>query len=299
MVTFIMAVGIAGSGKDYLYAHHYLLQPEYKDLVMVSSDNIRETIFGDINDQAHNKEVFEIMRQQALKLLKQGISVYYNATNLSSKRRINFLKEVSKIPNVKKICALNVPPFEKVKERNAGRIRKVPEEVIEKMLRKFQPPHQSEGWDEIEVFGKDMDGQKTYDIVATANKIPHDNPNHTLTIGKHMYQAYFYGIRQGLPLDVCEAALCHDVGKPHCKSFYDYRGRKTRKAHYYSHDSVGAYIYLSHSNGLEQDITVANLIAHHMDFFKGEKCLTKIKNQYGEEFYKKLEQLHEADINAH
>ena len=163
MVTFIMTVGIAGSGKDHLYTSHYLLQPQYKNLTMVSSDIIRATVFGDINDQAHNKEVFEIMRQQALKLLKQGISVYYNATNLSSKRRINFLKEVSKIPNVKKICALNVPPFEKVKERNAGRDRVVPEEVIEKMLRKFQPPHPSEGWDEIEVFGKDRDYKKTWE----------------------------------------------------------------------------------------------------------------------------------------
>ena len=46
-------------------------------------------------------------------------------------------------------------------------------------------------------------------------------------------------------------------------------------------------------------IHIANLIANHMVFFKADKAIQKVKEWYGEYFFKCLVTLHEADIAAH
>jgi hypothetical protein len=77
------------------------------------------------------------------------------------------------------------------------------------------------------------------------------------------------------------------------------KGEVTPIAHYYSHENVGAYLYLTYCYKDSTDLYIANLIQHHMDFFKGEKYLQKIADRFGEEFMRDLTLLHEADINAH
>ena len=47
------------------------------------------------------------------------------------------------------------------------------------------------------------------------------------------------------------------------------------------------------------DLHAANLIAHHMDYFKGEKYLEKIRNRFGEDFMRELDMIHECDLAAH
>ena len=306
MIRFIMAVGLPGSGKSYLYDHVYSIA------AYVSSDKIREEVFGDVNDQSHNGEVFNIMLQRTRDFLKSGADVYYDATNISAKRRMGLLRELSNIPNIQKICVLVVPPFEVVKEQNANRERKVPEYVLERMYRNFNMPHKSEGWDKIEVFGNQRNYEYLFNEHIAAMSNSHDNPHHSATIGKHMELAGEY-IRQHFKKELASpdrniyypaemmvlAADFHDIGKPYCKVYHNAKGEPTEDAHYYNHENVGSYIYISHSDGDEYDIWIANLIAHHMDYFKGEKYMEKIRDRFGEKFMKDLDVLHEADLAAH
>ena len=300
MARFYMAVGIAGAGKSTVYKNHYSFA-EY-----VSSDAIREEVYGDVNDQSHNEEVFNLMSKRTREFLKNGADVFYDATNISSKRRMGFLRELSKIPNVQKICVLVVPPFEVVKQQNANRERKVPEYVLERMYRNFEMPHQSEGWDEILIFNNNGDLPYLLNLFKSAKDIPHDNPHHSASLGEHMNLAAEYvndvlasqlDSKQFYRLRL--AAGMHDIGKPYCKVFHNVKGEPTDIAHYYNHENVGSYIYISHSRGDKIDIFIANLIAHHMDYFKGEAYLEKIRNRFGEKFMWYLDKLHEADLAAH
>ena len=299
MPRFIMAVGIAGSGKSYLYEQMYPMAAH------VSSDKIREEVFGDVNDQSHNGEVFNIMLQRTREFLKSGADVYYDATNINAKRRINLLKEIASISDVVKICALNVPPIEVVRERNASRERKVPEYVIERMFKNFEIPHQSEGWDSIEVFGCDNNVEEIINILATANEIPHDNHHHSETIGEHMRLASEYvadkmvSSEDRLHNNILRiAARFHDIGKPYCKVFHDARNNPTEEAHFYNHENVGAYIYLSHSLVARYNLYIANLILHHMDHYK-QGYMEKLAKRFDKDFINDLAILNEADKAAH
>lgn len=301
MPRLFFTVGIPGSGKSTLYKAYF------SEAAYVSSDQIRQDVFGDVNDQTHNAEVFNLMLNRTRDLLKANVDVYYDATNINAKRRIGFLKELSKIPDLVKICVLCVPPFEVVKERNASRERVVPEFVLDRMLRSFEVPDLSEGWDKIMTFGSDNNFDAIVDILLGADKISHDNHHHSLTIGKHMRAAEEYVFdkmtkvaRDSSHYDMVRtAALLHDIGKPYCKVYHDARNNPTEEAHFYNHENVGAYFYLSHTGCSDRNHYIALLINHHMDHYKGEKYMEKIAARFSAEFMRDLELLHEADKAAH
>ena len=92
MPRLIYMVGIAGSGKSTI-AMRIASQME-EEVVLLSFDTIRGEIYGDENYQRNPGRVFDIMHQRTVVALSQGISVIYDATNLSCKRRMNFLKSI-------------------------------------------------------------------------------------------------------------------------------------------------------------------------------------------------------------
>lgn len=292
--VFYMAVGLPGAGKSSLYKSHY------SHAVYISSDEIRQEVFGDVNDQEHNAEVFDIMFKKVVENLKANNSVFYDATNISAKRRMGLLKSISHVPNILKICLLVVPPFDKVKIQNQERDRVVPEYVLDRMYKHFEMPHKSEGWNAIRIFGNEP-SDYCFNLVRELEKIPHDNPHHSDTIGEHMYNAAMF-MQAEYPLAkeyMMNVAHLHDLGKGYCKVFHNAKGEQTDIAHYYHHENVGAYDYISHSYGSRQDLHMANLIFHHMDYFKGEKYLEKIRKRFGEDFMEELDMLHQADLDAH
>lgn len=309
MVNLYIAVGLPGSGKSTLY------EMAYSNCKYISSDAIREEAFGDVNDQSHNNEVFNIMENRTIEALLNYESVYYDATNLSSKRRINFIKIIRQrckqiADELEIICILVVPPLNIVKERNAARERKVPEYVIDRMIKSFEVPHWSEGFDDIYVF-KSTGGENLWEMLNKLVEVPHDNPHHQLSLGYHMRAAKDYYQKECMidfsrKIDprVAKAALFHDIGKGYCKVFHNSKGEPTEEAHYYNHENVGAYFYLANSSGedINDDMTnlyIANLIQHHMDYWKGEKYMEKISKRFGEVFIFDLDCLHRADLGAH
>ena len=179
-------IGLPASGKDY-----YIETNKEEDDVVVSSDKIREELLGDVKDQKHNGEVFNEMFKRTCAALKNGQNVYYNATNINRRRRINLIKEIKSAikTDIYFYAIVIATPYERCLINNGERKRKVPEEVIKRMYYHFEPPVPEEGFSHCIL--KQLCGDEDLNnIKKEACKITHDNPNHSLTIGEHMKSAY-------------------------------------------------------------------------------------------------------------
>jgi len=131
---FIMTVGIPGSGKS-------TWLKKQSDLNIVSTDDIRKEITGDVSNISKDKDVWKIAKTRVIQLLNKGKDVVLDATNVDSDKREDFLKGLPKSKLLAKI--FNVNP-----EESKKRIRKdikdkknrsnVPPEVIDDMYKKFK-----------------------------------------------------------------------------------------------------------------------------------------------------------------
>lgn len=279
--------------------------------MIVSSDAIREEVFGDVNDQSHNQEVFNIVEKRCREALKANKEVILDATNLNRKRRINFIKVMPKCEVEAVVFAI---PFEVCCERNEVRERVVPMSAMERMYKSFQPPHYVEGIDKIKyIHLEGFDDVEYYRNIRKLNKnCKHDNPHHSFSCGEHCDVAYFE-VKKILSLDneinlnkkeysdIVEAAGQHDMSKYKCKVFRDMKGNPTKDAHFYGHECVSAYDYLvCFPENSEEELTfISNLIANHMVFYAGEGAVKNRRKLYGEDFWVALEIVHRADIKAH
>lgn len=319
-----MMVGLPGSGKSYVANLTYVQRGDkISKPVIHSSDNLREELYGDANDQTDNAKVFQILHKRIKADLQNGIDVIYDATNISKKRRTAFLNEIHKI-KCRKVCMCVMAPYSICLLRNQDRERVVPKEAVRKMYLNWCPPALYEGFDDIElVYNCEECYEHTYRIVqflfgrVDAIHLSHDNPHHSATIGWHCIKAFNYA-KQHYPDNplVAIAALLHDVGKPFTKSNLKRNGEVDSVCHFFNHQNCGAYdsifysstIYESLSKalelmGIDHDLTaqeklyIADLIYHHMDFFAKDE--DKIKQRIGDKMYEDLLKLHEADMNAH
>lgn len=301
MTRLYVTVGLPGSGKSTLYTNCY----SERASVYLSSDELRIELFGDVNDQAHNQEVFETMFRRTIDALRAGKSVYYDATNVSAKKRAALLTQISaavKVP-FEKIAVVVAPTCDIILEQNSSRDRVVPQPVILRMLKNFQMPEKWEGWDDIRIYGTVDNKYGMRDYVEKLRQNSHDNPHHRLSVGDHMLEAFNYLLEnypESCP-EVVSAALYHDLGKGLTMTHTDAKGNPSDIAHFYGHENVGAYLFLSWSLGypLEDRFTIVSLIQHHMDYFKGEGYMKKLRRKFDSDFMLKLELLHEADLAAH
>ena len=306
MNSLIMLIGLPASGKT-SYAQE--MKKRYgKELEIISSDAIRKELFGSEEEQRYNEKVFnEVFHRTKKSILKNKITII-DATNLSRKRRIAFLKQFD---NCEKRATVFAIPFEVCCERNNSRERTVPQYAMDRMYRSFEPPHGAEGFDKINIIT--FDNLVSIDDILMENaKCEHDNPHHRLSCGMHCYAAADYiWMKYGYCEDIFIndnylilylAAKYHDMSKYKVKVFHNMKGEPTIDAHYYFHQNVSAYDFLAHFNGFlstEKLILIANLISNHMVFFESGAAIDKKKKLYGEEFWKLLEIVHEADLAAH
>ncbi len=287
--TFIMAIWLHWSGKSSAYERGYSII-WWRDLMYVSSDNLREEMFWDVNDQTHNWEVFDRMKNDTIKYLKEKKSVYYDATNLNAKKRIALLKEIKSKVNINANCIFFATPYDVCLEQNKKRDRVVPEHVIKRMYKTLEIPHESEWRDQIDIDRKSWyNMEKLLQDLSLCN-ISHDNSHHSLSVLDHMIMAF-----KCVPSYLSSVALFHDIWKPFCKVFTNAKWEPTDEAHYYWHESVWAYMYLCAGG----DLYGANLIQHHMDYFKWEWYIEKIKERFWNQFSIDLDCLHQADHDAH
>ena len=290
MPNFYMLVGLSGSFKS-----SYQFDEE---IVKISSDSLRKELFGDENDQTHNAEIFNELHKRVVLNLKNGKNVVYDATNLSARRRKVFLKTIAHIP-CKKICIVFRTPYEVCVKRDSSRSRTVGVSVIFKQLKQFQMPQYDEGWDLIDFTYLSLDkAVDPFILVELSKLVEHDNPHHLETIGQHMQMTYDKLCQMTKDEELRIAGLFHDLGKVFTKYFRNAKGEKTDIAHYYSHENVSVYLYLTSYlfYPTEVGLKIAWLIENHMrPYYSGYE---KWKSTQNPEWVKDLEILHLADQEA-
>lgn len=269
MPTLTMLIGLAGAGKS-TYAQK--LTP-YADIL--SSDDLRMELFGDVNDQEHNTEVFTELNRRCKELLRKGRSVCLDCTNISRKKRMAFLKELKNI-RCKKVCVLMAVPYEYCLAQNFARDRQVHEDIIIRQYKNFNIPSVNEGFDEVVLHYPKDEYRNFYgtwnNFYERYKDVSQDNPHHTLSIGEHCRQAGEY-VKTHFEEDIelQYVALFHDIAKPDTKSIYDENGDRLDHARYLQHHHVGAYKSLFYNMIDVDKLKVALLIEYHMRPFMAYK----------------------------
>lgn len=297
----IMLVGIPGSGKS-TFAD--AMKAGSSDTIIVSSDEIRRSVMGDENDQSRNQEVFKFVRDLTVKALRKRNDVIVDACNISEKRRASFLHNVrSEVGfEFEANCYILATPIQICMNRNAKRERKVPNDVIRRMLLDFEIPYFNEGWDHIAVVRSNEKMKTMEEYVAPLTALSQDNPHHDYPVGVHCDKCrkMILRIKSGnCDPSLSEAAYLHDIGKADTKSFKNSRGDDTPYAHYYHHQNVGAYNSLFVKTEGGDTLKRAFYIQHHMlPFFVSESDPNKYKKLYGDSLWEDLLSLHKADLLA-
>ena len=297
-----MLVGIPGSGKSF-WAKKMRLQ----GIPVHGSDAIRAELLHNEGCQDNHQMVFQELGRRVMADLKKGQSCIYDATNMSRRKRSNFLKNAPE--NIRRVCVLFLTIPEICQKRDGKRSRTVGNRVIDRYLRNFQCPYWYEGWDEIIPVIEDASYALPMESMRTFSQ---DNPHHRLTLGEHMNSAYDYCVSNGYSHAVQTAAAYHDCGKFFTKKFENSRGIPTESAHFYGHENYGTYLFLLDAyqgndqwkyGGFEETLYTAQLINWHMRpleaWEKSKKSAAEDRKLLGEKMMDDILRLHAADVQAH
>lgn len=305
MVRFIMTIGLPGSGKS--------TWAKYEQYTTVSSDELRNELYGDVNNQNDPSFIFAEARKRIINSLNCGKDTVLDATNINRRQRIQFIKDVK--AQMRKNISLEVVavwiavPYLECVSRNFKRERTVPEEVIKKMYKNFCPPGYEEGFDKIELYFGDADYSQYHleDYLDYADTFDQENQHHTLTLGGHSRKCADYVASHSDSSLLYDVALLHDCGKPFTASYYNGKGVKGETLHFYQHHCVGAYDIVFYLKNLgysdEEAIRGARLVWWHMRPFmewrNNDKAKEKDLASLEKDFVQDFEILHEGDLLAH
>ena len=239
-------------------------------------------MYGDAGEQKNPGAVFNEMNNRLFRALKNGESVVYDATNINSRKRVALVNDIhSRCPDTQCICVIILCSIKECKRRQDNRDRKVPGYVIDDMARNFQVPYFHEGWDAICLY-EAGELQKIAREHERLMETPHDNPHHIHSIGYHCTQTLSAMTsllaEQTEPTTTTEmddikailkeVAYQHDIGKRKAKVFTNRKGEPSDVAHYYGHECLGAYMWLSGDEYTKWDdwsfLTIGLLIQWHM-----------------------------------
>ena len=137
MPTFYMMCGLPGSGKS----TQAKKMAKKLNASIFSSDAIRKEKYGDEAIQGNPNKIFSELISYIKIGLYAGRDVILDATNISYKKRMSFLRNLSNMKRpIRKVCVLMATPYEMCCARNASRERIVPEEVMNRMYHSFFVP---------------------------------------------------------------------------------------------------------------------------------------------------------------
>ena len=308
MADLYWMIGISGSGKSTIAEK---LSKE-KNAYIISSDKIREELYGDENIQGDPQEVFKRVHSRILTYLSTGFDVIYDATNISFKNRKKLFKLLKdKYINARNIAVVMTTPLNICINNNNSRARVVPENVIMKQYKSFNIPFFEEGFDEIILNGwfenkpitkitiDFCDNFNYHNLLSLMNIMMYfeqKNPHHNATLGYHCINVYNKIKEYSDDKSLLYAALFHDVGKLDTQIIDD-----DGIAHYFNHGNVGCYRLLQNIDvfGLSPSEIINALfyINYHMLPFNWELAKTKDKYNkiFGNEKFNNLILLNKID----
>lgn len=300
------------------------------NVVVLSSDSLREELLEDINDQSQNDMIFKELHSRINKLLSDGHDVIYDATNLNRKRRIHLIKNEIKAEEYYAYYFNSL--FGECLHNDSQRERKVGFDVLNRMYTSAQIPTINEGWNGVKFIHPELKLDKCYrerfeyllsdespnheDLIEETMKIidsfedvydiPHDSKYHSFSISRHIFYVYEFVMKNYKgrgKKEMLIASLFHDLGKGWCKSFINYKGEEKRYASYIGHEFVSAQLacYWLSILGYEDDFIkyVVDLVQFHMmPMDMSVKQERKLRELLSVEQYEDLMFLHSADLNA-
>ena len=316
MREFYLMVGLAGSGKSTIAKEiEYSIRmssPKYDEygradkVVLISSDDIRAEILGDVNDQTQNDKVFSHIH----KLIKQAVRDYnhiiVDATNLTIKNRRALLNCLDDKKDYHKIAYIVNTPIEKCKENNSKRDRKVPEYVIDNQAKKFEIPFANEGFNSIFLHhfpayncGALKEEVLLNNITSLMDGFNQKNHHHIYDLGTHCRKLHEELSKRTDDKILLCSALVHDIGKLYTGApKEDGSGEYSYK----QHNNFGAYYLITNlekieSNRLDEILELLFYVNYHMHpfFVQSGKSEKKWKDIFGEEKYNKLFLFNECD----
>ena len=292
--SLVVMFGIPGCGKSYAASK----LAERTGATVVSSDAIREEIYGTAECQDNPDKVFAILKQRTAELLKAGESVIIDATSLIRKYRVSNLSTYTGLfkQAILIVCATEL---EIVLRQNEQRDRHVPQDVIERMYRTMSFPREDEGWSEIYLLQHPDNKKSLEDYLQECWNINHNNPHHPCNIFYHMEACEEY-IKKDDPENITAitAARFHDIGKPATKS----RMKRTKDgwiedkySHYLGHADISAYMMACSPDPMATSDIMA-LALFHMDHYFNKEHMEKFTELYPHlvDSYKELTKADEA-----
>ena len=105
MPTIFVYIGLPASGKS---TNAKEWAATHSNSIHLSSDAIREELYGDARIQGDPNKVFSIMLRRAREAIAEGLDVLYDATNITYKNRRSILQ----IPNATFVARLFVVSVE-------------------------------------------------------------------------------------------------------------------------------------------------------------------------------------------
>ena len=143
----VMAIGLPGSGKSAWF--------KKKSIVPLSSDQLRIILADDETEQRFQADIFRVLLYLVEVRLDLNRPVtYIDATNLAREHRRDFI-EIAQRRNCSIEALFFDVPLAVCLERNGTRVRRVPENAMQEMATKLEPPTLEEGFARIVRVGED------------------------------------------------------------------------------------------------------------------------------------------------
>ncbi|TAN23926.1 MAG: AAA family ATPase [Acidobacteria bacterium] len=137
----VLMIGLPGSGKSSYLAHY--------GLSSVSTDALRELLFGDAAEQRAAGQVFGLLYKVLTTRLEVGVpQTFIDATNLDAAARKPLVR-IAKEAGIPAIGLWLDADVDECQARSQLRGRVVELEVIQRFARKLRPPTAAEGIDHL------------------------------------------------------------------------------------------------------------------------------------------------------